>query len=111
VAGFTDVTNNWNGWQRFSKAITLKEGYLMRFEADVSHGITRGNLMALARKFGGSLSTFRACTADRSQVSPSADSTAQPSYFFGISRTRPSRDSLRSCSRAFVPRAGQPTTA
>jgi hypothetical protein len=56
--GFTDISSHWNVSRRFARVIPCLDGYLMRFEAEISHGVTRENLRALLGKFSSSVMEF-----------------------------------------------------
>lgn len=58
VPGFTDICNYWNSARRFAKVFPFLDGYAMRFEAEISHGVTRENLRALIRTFSRSVVEF-----------------------------------------------------
>lgn len=60
IAGFTDVSNYWNSNRRFAKVVPFLDGYLIRFEAEVSHGVTAQNLKALINSFSALVSEFSA---------------------------------------------------
>jgi hypothetical protein len=57
-AGFRDVASHWNRNRRFSKALTHKEGYYLRFETDIKFGVTPDHLSALVDTFSSSAIEF-----------------------------------------------------
>lgn len=47
TAGSTDISGHWNLMRRFARVIPISDGYLMRSEIDISHGVTRKHLRAV----------------------------------------------------------------